>query len=106
MTEFGEWHEAKRPGEIVGIDFMGPFPERKVGKRRFVLVIMDRLTGFSEARAFRGAGSREIITGLEQWVRNMGYPRVLCSDVAQATRSSELKTWCKERGIIQEFSPP
>ena len=64
-TEFGEWHEAKRPGEIVGIDFMGPFPERKVGKRRFVLVIIDRLTGFSEARAFRGAGSREIITGLE-----------------------------------------
>ena len=65
-TEFGEWHEAKRPGEIVGIDFMGPFPERKVGKKRFVLVLVDRLTRFSEARAFRGAGSREIITGLEQ----------------------------------------
>ena len=31
---------------------------------------------------------------------------MLCADVAQATRSSELKTWCKERGIIQEFLPP
>ena len=44
---------------------MGPFPERKVGKKRFVLVTVDRLTEFSEARACRGAGSREIITGLE-----------------------------------------
>ena len=79
---------------------MGPFLERKVGKRCYVLVTVDRLTRFSEARAFRGAGSREIITGLEQWVRNRGCPPVLCANVAQATRSSELRTWCKERGII------
>ena len=24
--EFGEWREAQRPGEIVGIDFMGALP--------------------------------------------------------------------------------
>ena len=45
-TDFGEWREARRPGEVIGIDFMGPFPEKKVGKKRFILVIIDRLTGF------------------------------------------------------------
>ena len=69
MTEFGEWHEARILGEIVGIDFMGPFPRRKVVKKHFVLVIVDRLTGFSEAQAFRGVGSRKVITGLDHWVR-------------------------------------
>ena len=71
---------------------MGPFPNRKVGKRCFVLVIVDRITRFSEARAFRGAGSRETIMGLDQWVRNRRCPRVLCANVAQASRSGELKT--------------
>ena len=94
--EFGEWHEARKPREIIGIDFMGPFPERKVGKKRFVLLIIDRLTGFSEARAFRKAGSREITTALDHWVRTRGCPRVLCGNMTQATRSSELKAWCKE----------
>ena len=105
-TEFGEWQEARKPGQVIGIDFMGPFPERKVGKRKFVLVVVDRLTGVSGAWAFRGAGSREIIRGLEWWVRSRGCPQVLCADVAQATRSRELKNWCKDRGVRQEFSPP
>ena len=82
MTEFGEWHEARRPSEVIRIDFMGPFSERKVGKKRFILVIVDRLIGFSAARAFRGVGSWEIIDGLETWVKLRGYPRVLCADVA------------------------
>ena len=51
-------------GEIVGIDFKGPFLERKVGRKWFIFVIVDRLTGVSDARVFRGVGSREIIIGL------------------------------------------
>ena len=83
--EFGEWHEAHRPSGVVGIDFMAHFPKRKVGTKRFILVVVDRLIGVSEARAFRGAGSREIVAGLDHWVRFRGCPRVLCVDVAQAT---------------------
>ena len=49
---------------------MGLFPERKVGKKRFILVIIDRLTRFGEATAFRNAGSREIVLGLEHWVKS------------------------------------
>ena len=105
-TDFGEWHEAVKPGDVIGIDFMGPFPERKVGRKRFILVVVDRLTGFGQATAFRNAGSKEIILGLEHWVKCKGCPRVMCADVAQATKSNELKAWCKGKNILQEFSPP
>lgn len=104
-TDFGEWHEVGRPGEVIGIDFMGPFPERKVGKKRFILVVIDRLTRFGQATTFRNARSREIILGLEHWVKSRGYQRVLCADVAQATRSHELKAWCKEKTSFRNFLP-
>ena len=50
-------------------------------------------------------GSPEIIVELDQWVRRRGCPQVLCADVAEATQSHELRAWCKERGVLQEFSP-
>ena len=79
---------------------MGPFPERKVGRKRFILVVVDRLTGFGQATAFRNAGSKEIILGLEHWVKCKGCPRVMCAYVAQATKSNELKAWCKGKNIL------
>ena len=82
----------------MGIDFMDPFPERKVGKKRFVLVVVDKLTEASVAWAFRGAGRLEIITGLERWVRVRGVPRSLRVDVAQTTRSRKLRHWCEQEG--------
>ena len=53
-----------------------------MGKKRFILVIIDRLMGFGEARALKNANSREIIVGLEHGVNAKGCPRVLCADVA------------------------
>ena len=44
--------------------------------------------------------------GLEHWVKSKWCPRVLCADSAQATRSQELKVWCRGKNILQEFSPP
>ena len=81
--------------EVIGIDFMGSFSERKVGKKRFILVVIDRLRGLGEARALKNEGSRDIIEVLEHWVRFRGCPRVLCANVAQATRSYELRIGVK-----------
>ena len=58
----------------MGIDFMGPFLERKVGRKRFVLVVIDKLTGVSGAWTFRGVGNREIRAGLQKWVRDRATP--------------------------------
>ena len=47
--EFGEWHKADQLRKVIGINFMGPFSERKVEKKNFVPVVVDRLTGVSGA---------------------------------------------------------
>ena len=62
-----------------------------MGKKRLILVVVDRLMGVSGVWTFRGMGSREVIAGLSQLVRDRGIPQVVCADVTQATRSSELK---------------
>ena len=103
---FKGWRVPDRPGQVIGLDFMGPFPERKVGKKRFVLTIVDMLTRRADAWAVRGAGGAEIVGGLKRWVQGKGVPSVICSDVCKATQSKELRRWCVEAGVKQEYSPP
>ena len=103
---FGSWQVPERPGQVIGLDFMGPFPERKVGKKRFVLVVVDMLTRRAGAWATTGAGGADIVRGLEKWVATQGVPSIVCSDVCKATQSKELQGWCGRRGLTQEYSPP
>ena len=85
---------------------MGPFPERRVGKKRFVLTIVDMLTRRGSAWAMKGAGGKEILEGLRQWVRDKGKPSVVCSDVCKATQSRDLQQWCDRERVVHEYSPP
>ena len=103
---FGNWQVPKKPGQVIGLDFMGPFPERKVGKKRFVLVIVDMLTRRAGAWATIGAGGADIVRGLKKWTATQGTPSILCSDVCKATQSKELRRWCVQEGVTQEYSPP
>ena len=48
------WQEGIKPCEVTGLDCRGPFPERRVGKNKVVLVIVDRFRGVGEAWALRG----------------------------------------------------
>ena len=99
---FGSWQVPEKPGQVIGLDFMGPFSERKVGKKRFVLVIMDMLTRRAGAWATVGAGGAEIVQGLKKWMATQGRPSILCSDVCKATQSKELQRWCVQEGVTQE----
>ena len=62
----------ERLGQVVGLDFMGPFPERKVGKKRFVLTMVDMLTRKARAWAMAGAGGRHYarFKGVDTGTRN------------------------------------
>ena len=53
---------------------MGSFPKRKVGRNKFILVVVDRLTRVSGGWAFRGAGIWKIIAGLEKWIKDRDTP--------------------------------
>ena len=103
---FGEWKVPKRPGQVIGLDFMGPFLVRRVGKYRFVLTIVDLLSKVGKAWAMEGVGSKEIGEGLNRWVRENGRPEVICADASTTSQSKDLHLWCERRGVSLEFSPP
>ena len=53
-----------------------------MGKKKFILVMVDGFTRVGGVWAFRDARSWEVIGVLDQWVRNKGIPQVLCANVA------------------------
>ena len=55
----------EKPGQVIGLDFIGPFPGKKVGKERFVLVIIDMLTRRAGEWVTTGAGGANIVRGLK-----------------------------------------
>ena len=52
------------------------------------------------------AGGADIVRGLKKWAQVQGVPSILCSDVCKATQSKELRQWCTQEGVKQEYSPP
>ena len=77
-----------------------------MGKKRFVLVIVDMLTRQAGAWATIGVGGADIVRGLKKWIATQGTPSILCSDVCKATQSKELRRWCVQEGVTREYSPP
>lgn len=71
---FWSWHVLERLGQAIGLDSMGPFPERKVVKKRFVFVIVDRLTRRVGTWAVIGAGGADIVRRLKKCARVHGNP--------------------------------
>ena len=92
--------------DVVGFDFMGPFPERKVGEKRFVLVIIDKLTRERitwVAKGVEGEGNRTRTTKVGRGERQA------LSDMFKRVSSHEfqgLQLWCASKGVSHEYSPP
>lgn len=74
---YGNWRVPDQLGQVIGQDFMGPFPERKLGKNQLVLTIVDMLTRQGAAWAVKGACAEEILGSLTQRVRTRGIPFVI-----------------------------
>lgn len=68
------------PGQIVGMDLIGPLPLTKEGKR-YILVITDHFTKWAEAIALRDATGEMIAKSfVKHWLCVYGAPEYLLSD--------------------------
>jgi hypothetical protein len=68
------------PFELVGVDFLGPFPTSRNNKR-YVIVAVDYLTRYAETKAVDVADSEVVATFfLNRIVLRHGAPRFLLSD--------------------------
>ena len=87
------------PMERVTTDIMGPL-ERTVSSNKYVLVVTDVFTKWTEAYTLRNIESKTVARKfVEEWVCRYGAPRILHSDQGRQFESSLFKEMCKLLGI-------
>jgi transposase InsO family protein len=75
------------PMEIVGLDFIGPFPVDEFG-RKYLLTAIDYLSGWAEAYPTRTQSAQDIIEAIaNEFLPRHGYPRAFISDNGQGFKS-------------------
>ncbi|XP_074337090.1 uncharacterized protein LOC141674268 [Apium graveolens] len=86
------------PFVVWGIDIMGPFPRAK-GDLRYVLVAIDYMTKWAEAKAMRTINQQDCIKFMDSIVMRFGIPVVLVSDNGPLFVGSDFEAYLKELGI-------
>jgi transposase InsO family protein len=98
-TEMGEMPIARCPGEIVGIDLIGPlFKSHK--ENRYLLVAIDHFSGWIEAYPLKRKTNDEVQEKLAgDYVPRHGAPRILITDQGNEFRTEEFESWLSANGI-------
>ncbi|XP_074323812.1 uncharacterized protein LOC141660721 [Apium graveolens] len=83
------------PFAVWVIDIMGPFPRPK-GDLRYVLVAIDYMTKWAEAKAMRTINQQDCIKFVDMIVMRFGIPMVLISDNEPQFVGSDFETYLKD----------
>lgn len=101
----GHLPDPSTPGELIGLDFIGPL-RRARGNVRYILVIVDHLTRWCEAIPFRASNAINVIKGLEKWKSRCGVPKSVVCDNASYCHSNRLQAWCVEHKVNMVMTAP
>ncbi|XP_074346731.1 uncharacterized protein LOC141685537 [Apium graveolens] len=86
------------PFAVWGIDINGPFPWVR-GDLRYLLVSIDYMTKWVEAKAMRTINQQDCIKFMDNILMRFRIPRVLVSDNGPQFVGSEFESYLQERGI-------
>ncbi|KAL8103719.1 hypothetical protein AgCh_028066 [Apium graveolens] len=88
---------------VWGIDIMGPFSRAK-GDLRYLLVLMDYMTKWVEAKAMRIINQQDCIKFMDNILMRFRIPRILVLDNGPQFIGSEFESYLQERGIKHKKS--
>ncbi|KAL5592940.1 uncharacterized protein BROUX77_002577 [Berkeleyomyces rouxiae] len=95
----------QRPHSELGIDFMTELPAKKSGDPRYLMVIVDRLTGGVALEAMNTMKAEQCAESfLQCYWKHHGFPRALVSDRGTNWTSEFWTHLCKLTGIEQRLS--
>jgi hypothetical protein len=95
----GEMPIAKGPGQIVGLDLMGPLVPSDKGNK-YLLVIIDHYSGWIEAYPIASKCNDTIVERLaNDYIPRHGSPRVAITDCGPEFRTREFEEWLTGNGI-------
>jgi hypothetical protein len=94
------------PFEKIGIDFVGPLSRTEKGNR-YILVAIDYLTKWVEAKALREATAKETAKFLyEEIICRHGCPKTIISDKGSHFKNTMIEELCKKFEIRHKMSSP
>ncbi|XP_074374261.1 uncharacterized protein LOC141714654 [Apium graveolens] len=88
----------KDASDFVNKYIMGPFPRAR-GDLRYILVSINYITKWVEAKAMRTINQQDCIKFMDNILMRFGIPIVLVSDNGTQFVGSEFETYLQERGI-------
>ena len=104
-TEFS----INKPYYLLHVDLFGPVNVRSIGKKKYVLVMVDEYTRYTWVYFLHSKDEtaltlmdhvKQLDNGSEDKVK------IIRSDNGTEFRNSTMEEFCKERGVKQEFSAP
>jgi hypothetical protein len=104
-TELLPWPLPAHPGEVVSGDYMS-LPDSVVGGYKYVLVLLDELTGWTRLFAFKEATGATTVDALKQWVEELGYPETFRTDGGSHFNCDLVNTYCTSHGIRHHIGVP
>ena len=88
------------PIQMLGADMIGPFQENEQG-HKYLLNIIDYLSGSAEAFPMKGQTADELITTIcREYIPRHGSPRVIVTDNCQCFKAKEWLA-CAEQAEIE-----
>ena len=96
----------EKPFERIGIDFMGPLPRSRKGNK-YILVITDYLTKWTEAKAMREATAEKVVKYLyRDIICRHGCPKIILSDRGSHFNNKMMEGLCGKFEIKHHMSSP
>lgn len=94
-----------RPLEFVALDILGPLPETKKDKNRFVLVIGDRYSKVAQAVPLRKITAHHVAHAFfKHWILPYGVPLLVLSDNGSQFAAKFFQAVCAVLGMKQLFT--
>ncbi len=95
----GEMPEALAPGQIVGMDLIGPFVVSPDGNT-YALTIVDHCTGWAEVYAIPKKTNEAVWSKLcKEYFPRHGYPDIMISDLGQEFNALAFREYLKKVGV-------
>lgn len=92
------------PMELLGVDFIGPFPKFEGAGEYWILIVVDYFTRYIWAKATWGSDSTTVTIFLEDIFSSHGYPVGMYMDPGPHF-GRQTKEWAESRGIVWCNSP-
>ena len=97
----GPWHQPPYslvPGHTVYMDLIRPLERGRFGMK-YIQCIVDTATRFGGAWRWRTSTGRNVVKGLNEWVKYKGPIKRIVTDNAPYIISEEMKEWCEENHV-------